>query len=241
VISKAAGYFVYGFGMDSGVDPWTDPTAIFTRDANSGTQQMISVAIGVPPDKFQGTATTSSADMVTQLTTAANAEGAIGIATGEVAAANSASLNVLAYQDSDQTCGFWPDSTATATDKKNVRDGHYALWGPLHLLTTVTSQGYPTNANAKDVIAYLTGTEDPPNGFDLITLLWKAGIVPECAMAVTRDSELGPLASFQPARSCGCYFDSLANNTSDKCTACTADAECPSATPRCNYGFCEAQ
>lgn len=48
-ISKAAGYFVFGFGKDSGVDPWTDEASLFVRDASSGTQQMLAVALGVPP------------------------------------------------------------------------------------------------------------------------------------------------------------------------------------------------
>ncbi len=59
-------------------------------------------------------------------------------------------------------------------------------------------------------------------------------------MTVQRDTELGPLASFQPERSCGCYFDKVAGG-STTCKACTADAECPATAPRCNYQLCEAQ
>ncbi len=239
-ISKEAGYFVYGFGSASGVAPWTDVTEIFQRDVSSGTQQMFALAFGVPADMFQATATVSSADMVTKVSTAVNPEAAIGLLTEEVTSSATAQVSILAYQDADQTCGYWPDSTSTATDKRNVRDGHYAIWGPLHFLTTVDTQGYPSNPNAKNFIAYLTGTLDPPGGFDLISLLAKAGIVPQCAMQVQRDAELGPLSSFQPERSCGCYFDKVSSG-STTCTACTADAQCPSTAPRCNYLFCEAQ
>jgi hypothetical protein len=239
-ISKEAAYFVYGFGSGSGVAPWTDMTEIFQRDPSSGTQQMFSIAFGVPATMFQATATTSSADMVAHVSMATNPDAAIGLLTGEVTASASAQVSILAYQDADQTCGYWPDSTSTATDKRNVRDGHYAIWGPLHFLTTVDAQGYPSNANAKDFIAYLTGTMDPPNGFDLISLLAKAGIVPQCAMQVQRSSELGPLASFQPERSCGCDFDKVSSG-STTCTPCTSDSECPATAPRCNYKFCEAQ
>ena len=212
-ISKAAGYFVYGFGTASGAAPWTDQTEIFQRDPTSGSQLIMSVAIGVPATKFAATPTVSSADMVTTVSTATNAEGAIGFLSGEVTSISTAQVNSLAYQDADQACGYWPDSTANASDKRNVRDGHYQIWGPLHLLTTVDAQGYPTDANAKAVIAYLTGTLDLPGGFDLLSLLAKAGIVPECAMHVQRDTELGPLASFQPERSCSCYFDQAAGAT----------------------------
>jgi hypothetical protein len=240
VISKEAAYFVYGFGSASGVTPWTDQTQIFQRDPSSGSQQIMGVAMGIPADKFMGTGTLSSADMTMKVSSATTPEAAIGFLTGEVTSISTAQVNVLAYQDGDQTCGYWPDSTSTATDKRNTRDGHYPLWGPLHLLTIVTAQGYPMDPDAKDVIAYLTGTLPPPGNFDLISLQAKAGIVPQCAMHVSRDAELGPLASFQPQRSCACYFDKVAAG-STKCQICMADAGCPMTTPRCNYGFCEAQ
>jgi hypothetical protein len=240
-ISREAAYFVYGFGSGSGVAPWTDQTYIFQRDPASGSQVIMGLAIGVPPTKFQATSTMNSADMLTKVgTSMIKPEATIGFLSGEVSGMMGAStVKGLAYQDSDQTCGYWPDSTATAKDKRNVRDGHYAIWGPLHLLTTVDNQGYPTNLTAKSIIAYLTGTEDLPGG-DIIKLAADAGIVPECAMQVTRTSELGPLASFQPLRSCGCYFDSLTSGTTT-CQACMANADCPMPTPRCNYNFCEAQ
>src|SRR5262249_437947 len=57
-ISKAAGYFIFGFGKDSGVAPWTDEAAIIVRDANSGTQQLLGVALGVPPARWKGVVAT---------------------------------------------------------------------------------------------------------------------------------------------------------------------------------------
>jgi hypothetical protein len=237
-ISREAAYFVFGFGSESGVDPWTDGSTIFHRDDKSGTQQMISAAIGVPATMWKGTAATSSSDLVMKLTTSPKPEATIGILTAEVAGASRASLNVLAYQDEGQTCGYWPDSTPTAFDKRNVRDGHYAIWGPLHLLTKV-SGGTPVNPNAADIIAYLTGTKEVV-GLDLISLFAKAGIIPECAMHVMRESELGPLSSFAPGKACGCYFESVATGSSS-CDTCATDNECPDAMPKCNYGFCEAQ
>jgi hypothetical protein len=240
VISKAAGYFVFGFGKDSGVDPWTDESALFIRDASSGTQQMLGVALGVPPDRWRGQIATSSGDLVTKLTASPKPEATMGILTAEVAGESRATLSTLAYQDAEQTCGYWPDSTPSGFDKRNVRDGHYALWGPLHLLTKLDSMGYPINKSAGDVIAYLTGTKLAPGGFDLIALLATANIVPACAMAVRRVTELGPLASFAPERACGCYFEEAATGKTT-CTACTSDVMCGAAAPKCNYGYCETQ
>lgn len=240
VISKAAGYFVFGFGKDSGVTPWTDESFLFVRDASSGTQQMLGTAIGVPPDRWLGQPATSSGDLVTKITGSTKPEATLGILTAEVAGANRATLSTLAYQDADQTCGYWPDSTPSGFDKRNVRDGHYAIWGPLHLLTKLDGMGYPINKSAGDVVAYLTGTKIAPGGFDLIALLAGASIVPACAMQVRRMSELGPLTSFAPERACGCYFEEVATGKTD-CKACTSEVECSEAAPKCNYGYCETQ
>jgi hypothetical protein len=241
-ISKAAGYFVFGFGNDSGVDPWTDETVMFVRDASSGTQQMFGAAIGVPPDRWKGTPATSSGDLVTKIVKSTKPEATIGILTAEVAgtAANRAQLSTLAYQDTDQSCGYWPDSTASGLDKRNVRDGHYAIWGPLHLLTKLDGMGYPINKTAGDVVAYLTGTKLAPGAFDLISLLAASNIIPACAMQVRRESELGPLASFAPTRACGCYFEQVATGKTE-CTPCKSDVECPAAASKCNYSYCETQ
>lgn len=239
-ISKAAGYFVFGFGKDSGVDPWTDENFLFVRDESSGTQQMLGVALGVPPDRWRGQVTTSSSEVVDKVTKSTSPDATIGILTAEVAGENRSTLSTLAYQDADQTCGYWPDSTSSAFDKRNVRDGHYAIWGPLHLLTKLDGMGYPINKGAGDVIAYLTGTKVAPSGFDLISLLAGANIVPACAMQVRRESELGPLTSFAPERACSCYFEEVATGKTD-CTPCMSEVECPDSAPKCNYGYCETQ
>jgi hypothetical protein len=201
---------------------------------------MLGAAIGVPPDRWKGQVATSSGDLVTKITGSTKPEATIGILTAEVAGANRATLSTLAYQDTDQTCGYWPDSTASGFDKSNVRDGHYAVWGPLHLLTKLDGMGYPINKGAGDVIAYLTGTKIAPGGFDLIALLAGASIIPACAMQVRRVSELGPLTSFAPERACGCYFEEVATGKTS-CKACMSDVECGETAPKCNYGYCETQ
>jgi len=238
-ISHDAAYFVFGFGNDSGVAPWTDESFMFIRNKDSGTQQMPGAGIGVPPEKWKGTDAMSSGNLVTLLSGSSNPEATIGILTAEAAGASRASLNQLAYQDTDQSCGYWPDSTSTSTDKENVRDGHYPLWGPLHLLTQVDAMGYPADADTKEVLSYVTGVKDVPN-LDLIQLLQQSGIIPECAMTVQRSTELGALSSAAPNRACGCYWDALSNGSTD-CKTCTGTADCPAERPACNYGYCEMQ
>jgi hypothetical protein len=234
VIHHDAAYMIFGFGKDSGVDPWTDEALMFNRGAGSGTQQMMAAAIGVPATQWKGTTAASSDAVVSSLSTAMNAEAAIGILTAESALKGKLSVEPLAYQDVGQECGYWMDSAPGKSDKKNLRDGHYTMWGPIHFITKSTMK-----PAAKQFVNYAVGTLAPPNGLDLISILAAAGLVPQCAMKVTRDSEMGPLMSFQPERSCACYFDSLVGTTD--CQACKTDTECPTDKPKCNYNFCEEQ
>jgi ABC-type phosphate transport system substrate-binding protein len=237
-ISAEAAYYVYGFGADSGVEPWTLETAIFQRDPNSGTQRMMATAIGVDADRWRGTPTTGSDDLKTKVSTAADAAHAIGILATDVAQENRPILNVLAYQHFDQTCGYYPDKDITSNEKQNVRDGHYAIWGPLHLFTVLNNQGYAVKSVVGDIIGFMTGTKSPPLGLDLIALQAQRHVVPQCAMRVKRTEEMGPLASFAPPGACGCYYDKVANGTTS-CTPCSSKTECPSTAPVCSYGYCE--
>jgi ABC-type phosphate transport system substrate-binding protein len=238
-ISVEAAYYVYGFGHDSGVAPWTDETILFKRDPLSGTQQMIAAAIGVPAAQWKGTACSGSGDLLKKLTAASPREGALGILAADVAEDNRSTLNTLAYQHKGQSCGYYPNRDATSNEKINVRDGHYAIWGPLHLLTRLDGNGYPVKRSAADVIGYLAGTRTAPSELDLIYLEAQRHVVPQCAMRVRRTQEMGPLASFSPASACGCYYEKVANGATN-CKPCQRNADCPSTASVCSYGYCEA-
>jgi len=238
-ISAEAGYYVYGFGSASGVSPWTDETKLFKRDELSGTQRMIAAAIGVPADKWKGTGTSSSGDLLKKLTATSVGDGGLGILAADVAEDNRATVNVLAYQHTGQACGYFPNRDLGSNEKMNVRDGHYAIWGALHLFTRLDSNGYPLNKEAGDVIGYLAGTKVAPSSLDLIYLEAQRHVVPPCAMRVKRTQEMGPLMSFSPTGACGCYFEKAANGAST-CQSCAKNADCPKGRPVCSYGFCEA-
>ncbi|MFZ5893690.1 MAG: hypothetical protein ACOY0T_21695 [Myxococcota bacterium] len=246
-ISAEAAYLTFGLGAD-GETPWSDPTKYFIRTASSGTQQMLAAAIKVPAAKWAAPtanqlsgsgAVRDALNMIQSTGTQADADLAIGILATDVVDKNRTTLRALPYQHFGQTCGYLPDSTATSFDKQNTRDGHYMVWGPLHMLTRTTA-GVPKNVNAKKVIDYLTGAVVP--AFDLIALEATTGVVPDCAMRVSRDSEVGPLSSYMPPHSCECKFVAAATNkTPAGCTPCTTSATCPTTHPACNYGFCEVR
>lgn len=243
-ISAEAAYLVMGLGANGSVSPWTDQTQIQIRSATSGTQQMISAAINVPATKWLGVSNSSSSGVLTNLATAAtagNTDKALGILATDVADKNRTAVTVLAYQHYEQTCGYWPDSTSTSFDKQNVRDGHYMIWGPLHMLARVKTDGTVTNPDAKVLIDYLSGAVEP-TGFSMIDLEASSGVVPECAMRVTRTEEAGPLASYMPEKSCECRFVKTATGTAPaSCKSCQKASDCPSSAPSCNYGFCEVK
>jgi hypothetical protein len=239
-ISAEAAYYVYGFGAQSPVSPWTHEGLIFRRDEVSGTQRMIAAAIGVPAQRWKGTATTSSSDMVMRVGTANFPEQSIGILTADSAQDNRATLKILAYQHFGQTCAVYPDSAETANDKVNARDGRYPIWGPLHLFTRMNASGAPLNAKAGEVIGYLAGTRPAPPGLDLVKLEAQRHVIPQCAMRVRRTQEMGPAMPFAPQSACGCYYEKVATGTTT-CKPCATSAECPATAPVCSYGFCEAQ
>jgi hypothetical protein len=237
-ISAEAAYYVYGFGPQSAVPPWTYEGLIFRRDAQSGTQRMIAAAIGVPAERWKGTATTSSGDLLMRLGTVNFPEQSIGILSAEVAQDHRATVKVLAYQHFGQKCAVFPDRDEASNDKVNVRNGSYPIWGPLHFFSRVNAGGAPTNAKAGEVIGYLAGTRPTPASVDLIKLEAQRHAIPQCAMRVRRTQEMGPAMPFAPASACGCYYEKMATGSTG-CKVCATSAECPVSAPVCSYGHCE--
>lgn len=238
VISAEAAYMAFGLGGAAGkAAPWVDPRLFFVRNASSGTQQMLAAAIGVPAAKWWGINRGGSSQVRDQLkivVDAAQADASIGVLSSDVADADRANLRALAFKAKGQTCGYLPDSSPTSKDKQNVRDGHYEVWGPSHLFAR-TVNGTPVSTAAQAFLARFVTPQLPKELVDAIIV---GGLVPQCAMQVTRTEEVGPLASFAPPYSCGCYFDNTTRGKTS-CKACKDNSECGGSTPVCNYGFCE--
>jgi ABC-type phosphate transport system substrate-binding protein len=232
-ISAAAAYFVFGFGSQGQASPWTDETQVFRRDTNSAATIFVSLATGVPAGKFMGVDARTNSNSVTLVSTG-DAQKAIGYVSGEVADANRSKVRVLAYQHYGQTCGYWPDSTPTAFDKRNIRSGQYWIWGPTHLFAAVDGGGNVVDDGARRVVDFLTGAPR----VDELDAYIAAGTVPKCAMEVWRSSDLEPLQSYAPAEPCGCYFDFKATQATS-CATCADDAGCPASAPHCRFGYCE--
>jgi ABC-type phosphate transport system substrate-binding protein len=253
-ISQQAAYLVFGFGRDGQVLDatgqqaiWSDESALLQRSATSGTQAMLAAAIGVPSELWKGKLNKTSDDVASALqaasATQAAADATLGILGADYIDSRNlrAQIRMLAYQDSHQTCAVTPDSSDTAKDKRNVRDGHYPIWGPLHLLYKVNEKGDPQNAVIRepllDVVGYLSGAKALPNGVNLIDVYAQSGLVPECAMRVARSADGGPVTPARPQNPCECLFEKKATGATD-CQACKVQGDC-AASQTCSQGYCE--
>jgi ABC-type phosphate transport system substrate-binding protein len=237
-ISAAAAYFVLGFGAQGQAAPWTDENLIYRRGATSGVSLFLGLAVGVPIDKMKGIDAGSNSAMVSLLSASTNPNATIGMVSDEFAQANADVINVLAYQHYGQDCGYWPSSTPTSLDKRNIRDGHYYVWSPVHFFARTDGSGKPAHGATRKLIGYITGDETPPASVDVLRLSIEAGTIPDCAMEVQRDSDLGPISSYAPDEPCGCFFDQVATGATT-CTACPNGDECPANAPNCRFGYCE--
>jgi hypothetical protein len=248
-ISSQQATLVFGTGATAGVAPWTDEAFYFIRTPSKGVEVSLGALIQVPPAQWKGQQISASNDVATKVAASTQPEKTIGILGSETydSATNRANLKALAFQAVSQTNGYLPDSTATAFDKRSLRDGHYVAWAHVFYLTKVSSPdagaSVPVNANAELFVDILTNTANPgiPSGLDPVALVAQKGIVPLCAMTVTRAAEGGPLSLFAPPDPCGCYYESkLATGTLPaSCTVCAAGAACAAGTT-CRHGFCEA-
>src|SRR5262249_12639768 len=150
-----------------------------------------------------------------------------------------ANLHSLAFRAFAQNRSYWPDSTPTAFDKRNVRDGHYPLWSYVQYLAPADSYGRALNPNAQLIIDMLAGsivTTTPP--FEPLDVEIADGLIPACAMKVARSSEGGPQSPMMPLQPCGCYYEARVPMGSPRCAVCVNDSTCNGG--KCRHGFCEA-
>lgn len=260
-ISAEAAYLTFGLG-NTGATPWNNQAQFLVRNNTSGTEVMLSKAIGLDASKWIGIDESSQGGAgqifkdvknrqipdpanpgVAASRVAGDPKKMIGIVSSGEADADTANVKRLAFQATGQTCAFWPDSGVSALDKKYVRDGHYPVWGPLHVLAKVDGAGAPTSAGAKALLDFLSNKDVTDHS--VLDVEIAAHVVPLCAMNVSRTAELGPMSSVQPSGACGCYFDSkLAATLPTECVACTpanAATKCTGDRKVCNYGFCEVK
>jgi len=241
-ISAEAAYNVFAYD-DGGVEPWVDPDSLMRRGPGSGNQLTIAASLNLAPGYWRGVIKQRSSEMKPALLALPDPNRALGITSADVADDPDSrnNLRTLGYQHFGQGCAFTPDSSAGSSDKRNVRDGHYELWAPFHFYTR-GQNGRTQDPFVAEIVSFLTGARPLPNrNTDFITTLKQAGLVPLCAMHVTRSKEGARMVPFQPEPSCSCYYESSppGGQVPDTCKTCESSAECPNSAPNCNFGYCE--
>jgi ABC-type phosphate transport system substrate-binding protein len=259
-LSAEMAYLLLGKGAGGQIMPWMDPTYFYIRTNDSGTRAMITANIGTTTNAWQGCmykgcpnpvptpppGANGSGDVyndVAAQNNSPNADKTIGILGEDYydQGNNRTTVKALAFRAFGQEKAYWPDSSVSARDRKNVRDGHYKIWGYVHMI------GPTTPGNGQFFIDLMQG--NPPAGFtfpagsaDIDDVITDTHLTPRCAMNVTHDIEgkdQKALGSSAPPP-CGCSFEARATGaTPAGCTACSGAMPCASGV--CRKGFCEAK
>ena len=238
-ITAEEAYFTFGFGAAGQAEPWADESFLFIRPVTKSTLLTLAANIAVPGAKWKGVQLDKSSEVVNSVAMSASPAKTIGILGVEIYDQNRDKLNALAFRAFKQKHAYYPDSTATAIDKQNVRDGHYVPWSPTVWITHVDGNGVAMNPDAGYFIDLVLAKKvEPVPDFESLDTVIAKGLIPECAMRVTRAFDGGDLSLYDPPEPCHCYFESKVGAASAACTACAGDATCGAG--KCRHGFCEA-
>jgi hypothetical protein len=238
-ISVEAAHIIFGLGgqnpLGLSANPWIDPAYYSIRNSGAGSTALAAELIRVPRAAFWGIDRLSTDNIRDSLLQSAAPDQSIGILSIDYADKARGNLRVLYLQGGGQLSGYLPDSTLTSLDKVNIRDGHYPLWGYVHFYTA-NINGAPSAVAG----AFVTRFSVPKLDRLLVDAMIDASLVPQCAMKVARDTEMGGFVPNPYKFQCGCYFD-LRTTGRASCPLCTTSNDCPANAPACNYGFCETQ
>jgi hypothetical protein len=153
-------------------------------------------------------------------------------------------LKALAFRGIGQLAAYYPDTDSNNRDKRNVRDGHYTNQAPMHMWVALNRDGSIVRPLASKLINWMQGNpvaaaDQLP--FDINDVYAQAGVVPKCAMKVSRSLDGGPFSPYVSEKMpCGCYFESKATGKAvpPNCVQCTDSSGCNKGQI-CSYNFCE--
>lgn len=230
-------HFVFGAGKSANIKPWLNDAVITHLGTQDAGVLLVGTRIKLAPARWKGTAVAGVDELMNTLYN--DGDHGIGILATSVADRRRAELRPLAFQAIGQKGAFFPDRRATTYDKQSVRDGHYPLWGFLH---TVLRQdpGNPSQPLSKKGarLADIFLGKTMVGGQDAQLLQVQNGLIPQCAMKVTRANDLAPLSVYAPGEPCNCFFEHNVSQGNLNCQQCPAGT-CGSGV--CRRKYCEAQ
>jgi hypothetical protein len=237
-------------GANGNILTFTKDSSIYDYNCNgSGMRELWANGLGVRGGSFTsriGLGCNSTLSATSMLTTVAGGEidTTIGYTSTEVYDENRDQVRALKVQGIEQNLAYLPDTDLSSRDKINIREGRYTIQAALKLVTQVNATGQPTNAAAKRMIDWLTDNpqQDPTLRlpFSIIDVYAQSGVVPQCAMKVTKATDAPVFQGFQPQNPCHCYFQVQATGATSipGCVACQDSSTCTDGTT-CSYGYCE--
>ena len=203
----------------------------------------IGLTRGLPNTIRCGGENIGASSMIDKVGSSTTPDTAVGYTSTEFYDESRDKVRALKVRGINQNQAYLPDSSIGLADKINIREGRYTLQGSLKLLTKVDASGVPTNPMVKKMLDWM---QDNPLSdlslalpFDLNQIYATRGVVPQCAMRVTKDSDQLGFRHYRHPRPCHCSFDMLATGKSSaSCTPCV-DASTCGAGQQCSHGYCE--
>lgn len=230
-------HFVFGAGQAAGVKPWLNDNAVYWLGDRDAGALLLSARSKLPIGRFRtGKVVATPDDVFAGLQT--DAAAALGILPTVLTDPRRSEVRVLGFQAIGQHGAFFPDRKSTTFEKQNVRDGHYALWGYLHMIMRADpgDPKRPQSASAARVADILTGRVQVAMQ-DTLPMQVTQGFVPQCAMRVGRTSDSAALTPMAPTESCHCWFEKNVKNGLLSCGECKDGVTC--AIGKCRRNLCE--
>ena len=89
-------------------------------------------------------------------------------------------MRTLGFQSMGQHGAFFPDRKFSSFDKQNVRDGHYSLWGYLHMIQAPIPACRGACLTAAGRVANILLGRETVASRDTVPMQLSAGFVPQC-------------------------------------------------------------
>jgi ABC-type phosphate transport system substrate-binding protein len=233
---------VYACGAKANILTFTDNSTIFNYDGTiSGMRELWARGLGASNGQVtivgSGSLGITAESMVDKVDYTTSPDTTIGYTSTEFYDESRDVIRALKVRGVNQLKAYLPDTDSTSLDKINIREGRYTIQGALKFVTQVDSTGMPTNDGAKKIIYWMQGNPlADPLPFDINEIYAQRGVVPQCAMRVTKDSDLPVFRHYTDPSPCHCSFEMLATGKTS-CTPCSTAAPC--ATGQCSHGYCE--